>query len=186
MSTRVFDNDRYLAEQTEAIIERIGRFDNKLYLEFGGKLLFDMHASRVLPGFEPGAMQDISAFAGETLTNLEVRVAGTEDVEAAKTTTAFFPIDGTSIELVHPLRGGGYHFEIVLHLVRVVLLQVVFQHFAEGDQFAQGLLQIVAVVDPVAVDYETDALVGITTAAGIAPQQVAERLADYPAIVYIV
>lgn len=49
-----------------------------------------------------------------------------------------------------------------------------------------GLLQIVAVVDPVAVDYETDAMLGIKTAPGIAPQQVADRLADYPAVVYIV
>ena len=49
-----------------------------------------------------------------------------------------------------------------------------------------GLLQIVAVVDPVAVDYETDALLGITTAAGVPPQQVAERLPDYAAVVYIV
>jgi len=48
-----FDNDKYLAEQTAAIRERIGKFDNKLYLEFGGKLLFDYHASRVLPGFDP-------------------------------------------------------------------------------------------------------------------------------------
>ncbi len=49
-----------------------------------------------------------------------------------------------------------------------------------------GLLQIVAVVDPVAVDYETDAMLGIKTAPGIAPQQVADRLADYSAVVYIV
>jgi len=49
-----------------------------------------------------------------------------------------------------------------------------------------GLLQIVAVVDPVAVDYETDAMLGIKTAPGIAPQQVAHRLADYSAVVYIV
>jgi uncharacterized protein (UPF0371 family) len=48
-----FDNEKYLEEQTAAILERIGRFDNKLYLEFGGKLLFDYHASRVLPGFDP-------------------------------------------------------------------------------------------------------------------------------------
>ncbi|MFH1537588.1 MAG: DUF1846 domain-containing protein [bacterium] len=48
-----FDNDKYLAEQSEAIIERVGRFNNKLYLEFGGKLIFDYHASRVLPGFDP-------------------------------------------------------------------------------------------------------------------------------------
>ncbi|HUT78165.1 MAG TPA: DUF1846 domain-containing protein, partial [Polyangia bacterium] len=50
---RAFDNEKYLAEQTEAILERVGRFDNKLYLEFGGKLLFDYHAARVLPGFDP-------------------------------------------------------------------------------------------------------------------------------------
>ncbi|MCX7429337.1 MAG: DUF1846 family protein, partial [Planctomycetia bacterium] len=43
----------YLAEQSAAILERCRRFDNKLYLEFGGKLLFDYHASRVLPGFDP-------------------------------------------------------------------------------------------------------------------------------------
>ena len=48
-----FDNDRYLKEQTEAIRERVKRFDRKLYLEFGGKLVFDYHASRVLPGFDP-------------------------------------------------------------------------------------------------------------------------------------
>ncbi len=48
-----FDNERYLKEQTEAIKKRIERFDSKLYLEFGGKLVFDYHASRVLPGFDP-------------------------------------------------------------------------------------------------------------------------------------
>ena len=48
-----FDNDRYLAMQSEHIRERIKKFDNKLYLEFGGKLYDDYHASRVLPGFEP-------------------------------------------------------------------------------------------------------------------------------------
>jgi uncharacterized protein (UPF0371 family) len=48
-----FDCDRYLAEQETSILERVARFENKLYLEFGGKILFDMHASRVLPGFDP-------------------------------------------------------------------------------------------------------------------------------------
>ncbi len=48
-----FDNEKYLEEQTSAILERVRRFDNKLYLEFGGKLLFDYHAARVLPGFDP-------------------------------------------------------------------------------------------------------------------------------------
>ena len=48
-----FDNDKYRRLQSEKIRERIDRFGGKLYLEFGGKLFDDFHASRVLPGFEP-------------------------------------------------------------------------------------------------------------------------------------
>ena len=48
-----FDGEKYLRMQSEYIIERIEKFGNKLYLEFGGKLFDDFHASRVLPGFEP-------------------------------------------------------------------------------------------------------------------------------------
>jgi hypothetical protein len=48
-----FDNDKYLKIQSEHIKERIGKFGDKLYLEFGGKLFDDYHASRVLPGFQP-------------------------------------------------------------------------------------------------------------------------------------
>lgn len=48
-----FDNEKYLRMQSEHIRERISHFDNKLYLEFGGKLFDDYHASRVLPGFAP-------------------------------------------------------------------------------------------------------------------------------------
>ena len=48
-----FDNEKYLHMQSEHIRERISKFGGKLYLEFGGKLFDDYHASRVLPGFEP-------------------------------------------------------------------------------------------------------------------------------------
>jgi len=48
-----FDNDKYLKIQSEHIKERIATFGDKLYLEFGGKLFDDYHASRVLPGFQP-------------------------------------------------------------------------------------------------------------------------------------
>lgn len=48
-----FDNDKYLKIQSEHIKERIAKFGNKLYLELGGKLFDDHHASRVLPGFQP-------------------------------------------------------------------------------------------------------------------------------------
>ncbi len=48
-----FDNDLYLRQQSEEILKRASRFDNKLYLEFGGKLAYDLHAARILPGFDP-------------------------------------------------------------------------------------------------------------------------------------
>ena len=48
-----FDNEKYLRMQSEHIRERISKFGGKLYLEFGGKLFDDYHASRVLPGFQP-------------------------------------------------------------------------------------------------------------------------------------
>jgi len=53
MLRKGFDNDKYLSEQSQHIMERLHQFDGKLYLEFGGKLFDDHHASRVLPGFEP-------------------------------------------------------------------------------------------------------------------------------------
>ena len=53
MKTIGFDNEKYLIMQSQHIRERISQFGDKLYLEFGGKLFDDYHASRVLPGFEP-------------------------------------------------------------------------------------------------------------------------------------
>jgi uncharacterized protein (UPF0371 family) len=51
-TTKGFDNEAYLAEQSTAILERVRLFGDKLYLEFGGKLLYDYHAARVLPGYD--------------------------------------------------------------------------------------------------------------------------------------
>ena len=53
MAKAGFDNDKYLRMQSEHIKERINQFGGKLYLEFGGKIFDDYHASRVLPGFLP-------------------------------------------------------------------------------------------------------------------------------------
>ena len=47
---KAFNNELYLKLQSENILNRVNKFDNKLYLEFGGKLFDDYHASRVLPG----------------------------------------------------------------------------------------------------------------------------------------
>lgn len=48
-----FDSNKYLEEEYKAILDRISKFNGKLYLEIGGQLLFDRHASSVLPGFDP-------------------------------------------------------------------------------------------------------------------------------------
>ncbi len=56
-----FDNEKYLQEQSAAILDRARSFNNKLYLEFGGKLLFDYHAARVLPGFDPNVKMRLLA-----------------------------------------------------------------------------------------------------------------------------
>lgn len=55
-----FDNDKYLKLQSQQIRERIDQFGGKLYLEFGGKLFDDFHASRVLPGFKPDSKVNLS------------------------------------------------------------------------------------------------------------------------------
>ncbi|MDD3180828.1 MAG: DUF1846 domain-containing protein [Opitutaceae bacterium] len=54
-----FDNARYLEQQSAAILDRVKESNGKLYLEFGGKLLFDYHAARVLPGFHPNVKMQL-------------------------------------------------------------------------------------------------------------------------------
>ena len=53
MKKQAFSSEQYLNLQRDHILERINQFDGKLYLEFGGKMLEDFHAARVLPGYEP-------------------------------------------------------------------------------------------------------------------------------------
>lgn len=53
MKKHGFDTKKYLEAQTQAILDRVKKFDKRLYLEFGGKLCYDPHAARVLPGYEP-------------------------------------------------------------------------------------------------------------------------------------
>lgn len=59
MMKKGFDNQRYLEKQTEAILDRMKKFHGKLYLECGGKLMYDYHASRVLPGFNPNVKIEV-------------------------------------------------------------------------------------------------------------------------------
>jgi len=77
-----FDNEKYLAEQTAAIRERVGKFDDRLYLEFGGKLLYDYHAARVLPGFDPNVKMRLLQELADDLDVIMCIYAG--DIERKK------------------------------------------------------------------------------------------------------
>lgn len=101
-----FDNERYLAEQSEAILERMRRVGGKLHLEFGGKLLYDYHAARVLPGFDPNVkMRLLQALAGHTEIILCV-YAG--DIERRKVRADFgITYDADTFKLIDDLRERG-------------------------------------------------------------------------------
>jgi uncharacterized protein (UPF0371 family) len=98
-----FDNERYLKEQTAAILERVNRFDNKLYLEFGGKLLFDYHAARVLPGYEPNVKMRLLQKLREQADVLLCIHAG--DIERRKLRADFgITYDVDALKLIDDLR----------------------------------------------------------------------------------
>ncbi|MBT4511247.1 MAG: DUF1846 family protein, partial [Chloroflexi bacterium] len=108
-----FDNEKYLSTQTEAIIERIGCFDNKLYLEFGGKLLFDYHASRVLPGFDPNVKMRLLNRLKDQVEIILCIFAG--DIERKKMRADFgISYDADTFKLIDDLRGWGLEVRAVV------------------------------------------------------------------------
>ena len=101
-----FDNEKYLSEQTSAILERVHRFDNKLYLEFGGKLLFDYHAARVLPGFDPNVKMRLLQKLRDNSEVLLCIYAG--DIERKKVRADFgITYDSDTMKLIDDLREWG-------------------------------------------------------------------------------
>ncbi len=82
-----FDNEKYLQEQTASIRERTEHFGNKLYLECGGKLLYDYHATRVLPGFDPNVKMRVFQSFKEDLEVIICIYAG--DIERKKIRSDF-------------------------------------------------------------------------------------------------
>ena len=108
-----FDNEKYLNAQTEAILERIGCFDNKLYLEFGGKLLFDYHASRVLPGFDPNVKMRLLNRLKDKVEIILCIFAG--DIERKKMRADFgISYDADTFKLIDDLRGWGLEVRAVV------------------------------------------------------------------------
>jgi uncharacterized protein (UPF0371 family) len=102
----VFDNERYIIEQTSEILERVKKYNNKLYLEFGGKLLFDYHASRVLPGYDPNVKMRLLQELRDKADILLCIYAG--DIERKKIRADFgITYDSDALKLIDDLRGWG-------------------------------------------------------------------------------
>lgn len=103
-----FDHDKYTAMQSEHILTRIAKFGGKLYLELGGKLFDDMHASRVLPGFRPDSKISM-------LLNLKdqaelVIVISSDDIEKNKTRGDLgITYDADVLRLIDAFRGIGMY-----------------------------------------------------------------------------
>ena len=101
-----FDNERYLQEQTAEILERAKRFHNKLYLEFGGKLLYDYHAARVLPGYDPNVKMRLLQQLKNEAELLLCIYAG--DIERKKIRADFgITYDSDALKLIDDLRDWG-------------------------------------------------------------------------------
>ncbi len=101
-----FDNEKYLKEQTAAILERVKKFDNKLYLEFGGKIIFDYHAARVLPGFDPNVKMRLLKMLKDKADIILCIYAG--DIERRKVRADFgITYDVDILKLIDDLREWG-------------------------------------------------------------------------------
>ncbi len=109
MASRIgFDNERYLQEQTRCILERVQRFDNKLYLEFGGKLMYDYHAARVLPGYDPNVKMRLLHGLRDKADIILCIFAG--DIERKKIRADFgITYDSDAMKLIDDLKGWGIH-----------------------------------------------------------------------------
>lgn len=103
LKLKAFDNEKYIKEQTAEILQRAERFNNKLYLEFGGKLLFDYHAARVLPGYDPNVKMRLINELKERADILLCIYAG--DIERKKIRADFgITYDSDALKLIDDLR----------------------------------------------------------------------------------
>jgi len=108
-----FDNEKYLKEQTEAILERVKRFNSKLYLEFGGKLLFDYHAARVLPGFDPNVKMRLLKKLKDQADIILCIYAG--DIERRKVRADFgITYDADALKLIDDVKDWGLSIRAVV------------------------------------------------------------------------
>ena len=108
-----FDNEKYLQLQAEAIRERVSKFGGKLYLEFGGKLIYDYHAARVLPGFHPNVKMQLLQQLKDQADILLCIYAG--DIERRKIRADFgITYDVDAMKLVDDLKANGLAVKAVI------------------------------------------------------------------------
>ncbi len=108
-----FDTRRYLDAQTRAIQERVQRFGSKLYLEFGGKLCYDYHAARVLPGYDPEAKTRMFQMLKKDLAI--VICVGAKDIEKGKVRFDFgLTYDQQTLKDISDLRERGLSVHAVV------------------------------------------------------------------------
>ncbi|MBL7198159.1 MAG: DUF1846 domain-containing protein [Candidatus Omnitrophica bacterium] len=108
-----FDNEKYLKQQSLAILERVKKFNNKLYLEFGGKIIFDYHASRVLPGFDPNVKMRLLQKLSDKADIILCIYAG--DIERRKLRADFgITYDVDAMKLIDDLKEWGIQIRAVV------------------------------------------------------------------------
>lgn len=125
-----FDNEKYLTEQSRAILERIGKIKGKLYLEFGGKLLYDYHAARVLPGYDPNIKVKLLKQLKDKIDIVLCIFAG--DIEKGRIRGDFgITYDVDALKLIDDLR------ENNLEVLAVVITR--FEHQPQAIKFKNKL-----------------------------------------------
>jgi len=107
MNTKLaFDNEKYIREQSTEIMRRAERFNDKLYLEFGGKLLYDYHAARVLPGYDPNIKMRLLRQLKDKADIVLCIYAG--DIERKKIRADFgITYDSDALKLIDDVRSWG-------------------------------------------------------------------------------
>jgi len=118
-----FDNEKYIEEQTKEILERVSRFNDKLYLEFGGKIMYDYHASRVLPGFDPNVKMRLMQKLRDKVEVIMCIYAG--DIEKKKIRADFgISYDTDSLKTIDDFKDWG------IEVKNVVITRFTGQHSA--------------------------------------------------------
>ena len=108
-----FDNEKYLREQEAEILKRVQHYGNRLYLEFGGKLIFDYHAARVLPGYDPNVKMRLLADLADRADIILCIYAG--DIERRRIRGDFgITYDSDALKMIDDLGGRGITVKAVV------------------------------------------------------------------------